>query len=231
MTSLNSKGISVLDRRMEFNERLTTIKADYNFKKTRLVERKRAVDQFDEDYKLYVNRSVALKYIILLSDDTTKVVRDYLENIINRALDVVFGKNRYRFYLNSDLEAQKIELVLSEYKRGMWNDLDITLNVGDGMGQVIAFLYSIVLTEITNHRMLFIEDEILGGLHQEAVVFVKKCVREFAKHGAQFAIIEYTMEDFGLTYGIDNTSEGIPFIESVVKYDDDGNVVSSEVSE
>lgn len=189
---------------VDLKERLNSLTNEYKAKQLRLVERKKEIDSFNENYQLYLNRAKALTYITNLSEDSTKGIRDYLESVINRALDTVFGRNVYRFYLQSDMENQKIELILSECdEEGQWQDLDLSIQVGDGMGQVIGLLYSIILTEITHHRMLFIEDEILGGLHKNAIRFVKKCLREFSKHNAQFIIIEYTLEEFGLQYDLE----------------------------
>lgn len=210
----------------EFSERVALLKAQYDFKQSRLLERKREVDRFNDNYNLYLNRAKALSYITLLSDDSTKGIRDYLESVINRALDVVFGRNQYKFYLNSDLEAQKIELVLSEYSQGEWFDLDIRLQAGDGMGQVIGLLYSIVLAEITNHRMLFLEDEVLGGLHEDAVHFIKRCLTEFSKHGAQFALIEYTVENFGLQYDMVSIGDKTSKVASKTKFSPEGQELS-----
>lgn len=210
-----------------FSERIGALKAQYDFKQSRLIERKKEVDRFNDNYDLYLNRAKALNYITLLSEDSTKGIRDYLESVINRALDAVFGKNQYKFYLNSNMEAQKIELVLSEYTDGNWFDLDIKLQAGDGMGQVIGLLYSIVLTEITNHRMLFLEDEILGGLHEHAVMFVKRCIQEFSKHGAQFALIEYTVHNFGLQYDMESIGNKTSRVSAKTKFDSSGEVVSA----
>lgn len=180
-----------------FSERIGNIESDYKFKLNRLAERKAEMEIYREEYKRYQDRLVAQEYITLLAEDSTRVIRDYLESIINRTLDAIFSKNRYRFELAMNAEKQQVELVLSEHVKGIWRQMDIKLQAGDGMGQVICLLYSVVLTEITGHRMFFLQDEVLGGLHEHAIIFLKKVLSEFARHGAQFAMIEYTVEDFG----------------------------------
>lgn len=180
-----------------FTSRLGALKQDYALKEDRLVRRQADIAKLEELRLLYLDRAKALQYIVMLSNDGTKALRDYMEGIINRALSLVFGENVYKFSLISDLKAQKVHLNLLEYKNGQWNELVIGKQTGDGMGQIIAFLFSVVLTEITNHRMLFVVDEIMGGLHEKAVELVQRCIAEFEGHGGQFAMIEYTFEDFG----------------------------------
>lgn len=200
-----------------FDERLGALNKELRFKKSRLTERALEIEEYEKNRQLFFNRSKALQYIILLSDDNTKRLREYLESIINGALELVFGKNTYRFSLVSDLKRQHVSLNLLEYKNGMWNTLDIKNQTGDGMGQIIAFLFTVVLTEITNHRMFFVSDEVLGGLHQDAVDMVKRCIREFDAHGGQFAMIEYTFEDFGreLRLKFDADSESTSIVKTI----------------
>ena len=199
-----------------FTSRLGALKQDYALKEDRLVRRQADIAKLEELRLLYLDRAKALQYIVMLSNDGTKALRDYMEGIINRALSLVFGENVYKFSLISDLKAQKVHLNLLEYKNGQWNELVIGKQTGDGMGQIIAFLFSVVLTEITNHRMLFVVDEIMGGLHEKAVELVQRCIAEFEGHGGQFAMIEYTFEEFGkeLLLAFDSKKERTTIIDS-----------------
>lgn len=199
-----------------FTSRLGALKQDYALKEDRLVRRQADIAKLEELRLLYLDRAKALQYIVMLSNDGTKALRDYMEGIINRALSLVFGENVYKFSLISDLKAQKVHLNLLEYKNGQWNELVIGKQTGDGMGQIIAFLFSVVLTEITNHRMLFVVDEIMGGLHEKAVELVQRCIAEFEGHGGQFAMIEYTFEDFGkeLLLAFDSKKERTTIVDS-----------------
>jgi hypothetical protein len=199
-----------------FTSRLGALKQDYALKEDRLVRRQADIAKLEELRLLYLDRAKALQYIVMLSNDGTKALRDYMEGIINRALSLVFGENVYKFSLISDLKAQKVHLNLLEYKNGQWNELVIGKQTGDGMGQIIAFLFSVVLTEITNHRMLFVVDEIMGGLHEKAVELVQRCIAEFEGHGGQFAMIEYTFEEFGkeLLLAFDSKKERTTIVDS-----------------
>lgn len=199
-----------------FTSRLGALKQDYALKEDRLVRRQADIAKLEELRLLYLDRAKALQYIVMLSNDGTKALRDYMEGIINRALSLVFGENVYKFSLISDLKAQKVHLNLLEFKNGQWNELVIGKQTGDGMGQIIAFLFSVVLTEITNHRMLFVVDEIMGGLHEKAVELVQHCIAEFEGHGGQFAMIEYTFEEFGkeLLLAFDSKKERTTIVDS-----------------
>lgn len=192
-----------------FDIRIGSILKDYEFKQARLQERQAEVLRRTQLSQDYLTRAKAMQYLVMLSDDGTKALREYMEGIINRALALVFGEGVYKFSLISDLKAQKVSLNLLEFKDGRWNELEIGAQTGDGMGQIIAFLFSVVLTEITNHRMLFVVDELMGGLHEKAVELVQRCIAEFENHGGQFAMIEYTFNKFGTQVDLmyDETSE------------------------
>ena len=199
-----------------FTSRLGALKQDYALKEDRLVRRQADIAKLEELRLLYLDRAKALQYIVMLSNDGTKALRDYMEGIINRALSLVFGENVYKFSLISDLKAQKVHLNLLEFKNGQWNELVIGKQTGDGMGQIIAFLFYVVLTEITNNSMLFLVDEIMGVLHEKAVELVQRCIAEFEGHGGQFAMIEYTFEDFGkeLLLAFDSKKERTTIVDS-----------------
>lgn len=196
-----------LNRVAELNNRVLATRTQYQQKLEREQARERIIKEFKEEKATYLLREKAHRYLSLLQDDDTKVVRDFLEGVINRSLDVVFGEDLYRFHLEVDKENSKVSLILSEKMNGEWQDLDIKFNTGEGMAQVIAVLFSIVLVEITDHRMFFVIDESLGGLHQHAVQFIQQCVRQFAKHGGQFVFIEYTFEEFGRQIDIERDNE------------------------
>lgn len=202
---------------ISLSERITKINSDYDFKLARLKQRSEEMELYKSEYALYSDRLVAQEYITYLAEDSTRVIRDYLESIVNRALAAIFGKSKYRFGLSMNIEKQQVDLILEEFVRDEWRSMDIKSQAGDGMGQVICLLYSVVLTEITGHRMLFLEDEVLGGLHEHAIAFLKQVIGEFAKHGSQFAMIEYTVSEFGTQYNIANDGDK-SYVESITEY-------------
>lgn len=117
-----------------FSSRLGAIKQDFSLKEDRLQKRQEDIAHLEELRTLYLDRAKALQYVVMLSNDSTKGLRDYMEGIINRALALVFGENVYKFSLISDLKAQKVHLNLLEFKNGQWNELVIGKQTGDGMG-------------------------------------------------------------------------------------------------
>lgn len=180
-----------------YKESINELELELRMKEKNIKERDEAFKRYLDMYEQHKDNAVALEYILLLAEDNTKNVRDFVQTLINKALDSVFGVGRYRFEMVLDMAAQSITLVLNERVEDGWVSLDLKDQTGDGMGQIICALYSIIVTEITNHRKLFIFDEIFGGLHVEAVDFIKAVIRKFAGEGAQFAMIEYTFEEFG----------------------------------
>lgn len=198
----------------KYTERINRLNEELRLKEKNLSERQLAFKRYLDNYDKHKDNAIALEYILMLSEDNTKVVRDFVQNLINKALDNVFGYGRYNFEMVLDMASQTITLVLNEKVDDGWVSLDLKDQTGDGMGQIICALYSIIVTEITDHRRLFIFDEIFGGLHVEAVDFIKAVIRKFAGEGAQFAMIEYTFDEFGTQ--IDVERDEVTQVTSVI---------------
>lgn len=198
----------------KYTERINELNTELRIKEDNIRNREESFKRYLEMYDKHKDNAIALEYILMLSEDNTKVVRDFVQNLINKALDSVFGYGRYRFEMVLDMAAQTITLVLNEKVEDGWVSLDLKDQTGDGMGQIICALYSMIVTEITGHRKLYIFDEIFGGLHVEAVDFIKAVMRKFAGDGAQFAMIEYTFSEFGTQ--IDVERDEVSQVTSVV---------------
>ena len=64
-----------------FASRLGAIKQDYSLKEDRLRKRQDDIAQLEDLRTLYLNRAKALQYVVMLSNDGTKGLRDYMEGI------------------------------------------------------------------------------------------------------------------------------------------------------
>ena len=197
-----------------YTDKINELELELRMKEKNIQEREESFKRYLDLYEKHKDNAIALEYILLIAEDRTKNVRDFVQTLINKALDSVFGAGRYRFEMILDMAGQSITLVLNERVEDGWVSLDLKDQTGDGMGQIICALYSIIVTEITNHRKLFIFDEIFGGLHVEAVEFIKAVIRKFAGEGAQFAMIEYTFDEFGTQ--IDVERDEVSQVTSVV---------------
>lgn len=221
-----------------FLERCSNIRSKYEFKQKRIAERDAEVEYYRRVSENYRIRSLSLQFLRLISEDSTRQLRDYLELIINSTLDLIFGSNKYKFQMVYKSKTRKVNLVLMENLNGSWNSLDIKHQTGDGMGQIIAYIFTIVVTEVTNHRMLFIQDEILSGLHFKSVEMVQRCIKEFVKHGSQFVQVEYTFDKYGTIVDLERdpatestrivgrTDYGIDYDEGLVRSQIESNTVS-----
>jgi hypothetical protein len=203
-----------------YTDKINELELELRMKEKNIQEREESFKRYLDLYEKHKDNAIALEYILLIAEDRTKNVRDFVQTLINKALDSVFGAGRYRFEMILDMAGQSITLVLNERVEDGWISLDLKDQTGDGMGQIICALYSIIVTEITNHRKLFIFDEIFGGLHVEAVEFIKAVIRKFAGEGAQFAMIEYTFDEFGTQIDVerDEVSQ-VTSVVGVTKYE------------
>lgn len=203
-----------------YTDKINELELELRMKEKNIQEREESFKRYLDLYEKHKDNAIALEYILLIAEDRTKNVRDFVQTLINKALDSVFGAGRYRFEMILDMAGQSITLVLNERVDDGWVSLDLKDQTGDGMGQIICALYSIIVTEITNHRKLFIFDEIFGGLHVEAVEFIKAVIRKFAGEGAQFAMIEYTFDEFGTQIDVerDEVSQ-VTSVVGVTKYE------------
>ena len=65
-------------------------------------------------------------------------------------------------------------------------------------------MYVICLIEIRKGRRLLILDERLNGLHSRAKKVLAEILKIFAEGGFQFIFIEYSLDDLGKIYNIEN---------------------------
>ena len=92
----------------KYTERINRLNEELRLKEENLSEREYAFKRYLENYDKHKDNAIALEYILMLSEDNTKVVRDFVQNLINKALDNVFGYGRYNFEMVLDMASQTI---------------------------------------------------------------------------------------------------------------------------
>lgn len=162
--------------------------------------------EYRDKVKEFQTLTEAQRLLTMLSDKHFNEVIDYISMIINQALTTMFPDDKYKFEIVRKLyrnKAIQLEVKLSEFVdiTGEYETINHKMNIGNGMAQLISFLFLLCIYKVTGTRPIIILDEVLNGFHSIALEYVKQIIDVFAKDsGFQFFIIEYSFEDFGQPY-------------------------------
>lgn len=181
-----------------------------------------------EKQTLYVRMLNAQKILSTVSDDNTRATLDFVTSMVNKVLLELFPKEPYTIRLENKLYQGSKPHIIMELLDCQGHVLDVSTQSGDGIKQVICFMYVVCLIEIRKGRRVVILDERLNGLHKNA----KKCIASImgilAKGGFQFFFVEYGLNDFGKIYNVERkmdltTGDWISELRSVEdgSYDDE----------
>lgn len=148
-----------------------------------------------------------------ISDTNTQATLDFITNIINKTLGVLFPTDTRQITIKKEMYRNVyphyvVELTTSE------GQIRTFKQSGTGLAQVISFLFTISLIDARGGRKVFVMDELLNGLHPEAKKVVKELIEVLSKE-FQFIIVEYGL-DIGKQYEVKktrSTSRLEPYIE------------------
>ena len=176
-----------------------------NLKQKRELEQKIGVltKSLYESQSLYVRMLNAQKVLSMVSDENTNITLEFITGMVNKVLSEMFPNDHYYIKLTSKLYAGCKPHIILELYDAENNVLDISTQVGDGMKQVICFMYVLCLIEIRKGRRLLILDERLNGLHKNAKKCISKIIEIFVKGGFQFIFVEYSLNDIGKIYNVE----------------------------
>lgn len=172
--------------------------------KKRLEERKNTLyKNLLESQSLYVNMLDAQKLLSMISDDNTYKTLDFITGVVNKVLLEMFKVDTPHINLTKKLYGDCRPHIIVELIDGSGNSLDMSLQIGDGVSQVVSFMFAVCLIEIRKGRRLLIMDERLNGLHREAKRIISEVIKIFAKGGFQFIFVEYGLNDIGKIYNVE----------------------------
>lgn len=176
-----------------------------NLKKKKSLETKVAKleSQLLDSQSLYVRMTNAQKLLSTVSDDNTKQVLDFITGMVNKVLAEMFPNDPHHIILKKKLFAGSKPHIVVELQDGEDNVLDMSVQSGTGLNQVISFMYVICLIEIRKGRRLLILDERLNGLHKSAKAIISKIIEIFVKGGFQFIFVEYSLNNIGKIYNVE----------------------------
>ena len=193
-----------------------SLKRDIATKRSLLKKKEKLLDSLRENQALYVRMINAQKLLSAVSDENTEQTLAFITGMVNKALSEIFPNSPKRIQLKKKLFAGSkphINVILVN-DEGI--ELELDLQEGDGIKQIISIMYVICLIEIRKGRRLLILDERLNGLHSRAKKVLAEILKIFADGGFQFIFIEYSLDDLGKIYNIENRNgKSVPvFIEN-----------------
>ena len=156
-----------------------------------------------EAQSLYVNMLDAQKVLSVISDENTARTLDFITGMVNKVLAEMFSTDVPHIKITKKLYMDCKPHIIVELIDGSGNSLDMALQSGTGLSQVVSFMYAICLIEIRKGRRLLIMDERLNGLHKEAKRIISEVIKIFAKGGFQFIFVEYGLNDIGKIYNVE----------------------------
>ena len=172
--------------------------------KRRLEARKKELTKnLEESQNLYMNMVDAQKLLSMVSDDNTSKTLDFITGMVNKVLSEMFTTDTPRITLTKKLYAGSKPHINVELIDGSGNSLDMALQSGTGISQVVSFMFAICLIEIRKGRRLLVMDERLNGLHKEAKRILSEVIKIFAKGGFQFIFVEYGLNNIGKIYNVE----------------------------
>lgn len=166
-----------------------------------------------------------------VSDDITDTTLSFITSAVNKVLAEVFSSSVRKIRLKKKLYSGSRPHIIVELVDGEGNVLDMKVQSGTGIAQVVSFMFSLCLIEIRKGRRLFFPDESLNGLHKEAKGIISEVIKLFAEDGFQFVFVDYGMNNIGKIYNIEKV-DGVSHayaLDDASKYDENRAFMFSNV--
>lgn len=160
-------------------------------------------EELEKAQQDYVNLLNAQKLLSTVSDDNTEATLLFVSGVINKALAEIFKGDTRRIYLSNKLYGGYKPHIVVELENSKGERLDMSIQNGTGLKQIISVLFVICLIEVRKGRRLLILDERLSGLHSEAKRILSEILNIFAEGGFQFIFVEYNLNTLGKLYNVE----------------------------
>lgn len=190
-------------QRVFYSEVIGSLKRDLVNKKRLNAKVKTLSDELYESQSLYLKMVNAQKLLSTVSDDNAERTLNFITGIVNKALAEIFNSDSKRIRMTKKLYGQSKPHIIVELINGDNQVLDMSIQNGAGLRQVVSFMYVICLIEIRKGRRLLLLDERLNGLHKEAKRIIAEIIKIFAEGGFQFIFVEYSLNNLGKIYNIE----------------------------
>lgn len=217
-----------------------SVKRDLANKKNLKIKRDRLLSELRESQTLLVRMLDAQRLLSTISDDNTDKTLNFITGMVNKVLAEIFPTDTKHIYMKKKLFAGSKPHINIELINGEGNTIDLTLQEGAGISQIISVMYVICLIEIRKGRRFLMLDEMLNGLHAEAKRVLAEIIKIFSEGGFQFIFVEYSLNNLGKIYNVEKRGnescvvdlEGKEYSDQMVFSEDvDLSVLSSEYVE
>ena len=163
----------------------------------------------------------AQKLLSAVSEENTEQTLSFITGMVNKVLSEIFPNSTRRIILKKKLYAGSKPHINVLLVNGLGDELDLDLQEGDGIKQIISVMYVICLIEIRKGRRLLILDERLNGLHAKAKQVLAEIIKIFAEGGFQFIFVEYSLNSIGKIYNIETRGDSSTPVYVEGNYSDD----------
>ena len=215
---------------MYYSEVLVGLKRDLKDKEKlekRVSDRKKELAKAQQDY---INLLNAQKLLSTVSDDNTEATLLFVSGVINKALAEIFKGDTRRIHLSRKLYGGNKPHIVVELENGKGEKLDMSIQSGTGLRQIVSVLFVICLIEVRKGRRLLILDERLSGLHSEAKRILSEIMNIFAEGGFQFIFVEYSLNTLGKLYNVEKPgNEAMVYALDGMEYDNNDVFLFSDV--
>lgn len=180
-----------------------SINRDFSRRKDLRSQRMELLDELMKLNEYLADSRQAQQLLGTVADERTNRVLGHVTSIINKALAEIFPSSTRYITLDRKLHADKHPHINVTLNVGDGITRDMKLQSGAGLQEIVSFLYRICLLEVTGGRKFIKMDEILSGVHDDAIKIVVDFIQIFANGGFQFLIVDYRIrEKIGAMYEI-----------------------------
>lgn len=151
----------------------------------------------------YVDLLNAQKLLSSVSDEVANSTLLFITGVINKTLAEIFKGDTRRIFLKHELYAGCKTHITVELENSKGESIDMAIQSGTGLRQVVSVLFVICLIEVRKGRRFVMLDERVSGLHKEAKRILSEIFKIFAEGGFQFLFVEYALNDLGKLYNVE----------------------------
>ena len=198
-----------------------SLKKDLANKRNLTRKRENMLKSLQESQDEYVHMLDAQKLLSAVSEENTEQTLSFITGMVNKVLSEIFPNSTRRIILKKKLYAGSKPHINVLLVNGLGDELDLDLQEGDGIKQIISVMYVICLIEIRKGRRLLILDERLNGLHARAKQVLAEIIKIFAEGGFQFIFVEYSLNSIGKIYNIETRGDSSTPVYVEGNYSDD----------
>lgn len=196
-----------MDNSSSYSEMLALVKMKLTQRQTYEKNLETLRRQHIEGLEELVVMNDSLTLLSAVSDDNTKKTLDFITGMVNKVLSEIFPVDTPSISLKKSLYGGTRPHIDVELINGNGNVMNMELQSGAGLSQVVSFMYAVCLIEVRKDRRMLILDERLNGLHKEAKRIIEEIIKIFSSSGFQFIFVEYGLNKLGKIYNIEKRGD------------------------